>query len=164
MTRYLSRLIGALVVGVAPLSAWAADPPGAAMDLLARGVQIYTCSVTPTGAAWKLKGVEATLRDASGRIVGQHSTGPAWQAPDGSKVVGEPVVASPSPNGGALPWLVLRATHNEGAGVFARVAYVARTRTVGGMPRATGCDTAHSGAESRVEYNATYTFFTPVAP
>jgi Protein of unknown function (DUF3455) len=164
MTKYVTGLVLAIVAGVAPLTAGAADPPGAAMDLLARGVQIYTCTVTSTGAAWKLKGVEATLRDAAGRIVGQHVTGPTWQAPDGSKVVGEPVVASPSPNGGALPWLVLHATRNEGSGVFARVAYVARTRTVGGMPRATGCDAGHSGAESRVEYSATYTFFTPVAP
>jgi Protein of unknown function (DUF3455) len=164
MTGKRTLLLSVLIACAAPLTDGAAEPPGTAIELLARGVQIYTCTATPTGAAWKLKAPEATLRDASGRVVGQHFAGPTWQGTDGSKVVGSPLVASTAVESGAVPWLVLRATETSGAGLFAHVAYIARTRTTGGTARPTGCDPAHQGAESRVPYSATYTFFPATAP
>jgi hypothetical protein len=143
-----------------PLLAKAAAPPGPAIELLGEGVQIYACTVTPEGAAWKLKAPEATLRDQSGRIAGRHFAGPAWQANDGSTVVGSPVVVSPSADPGSIPWLVLSATQHTGAGLFAAVAYITRTRTVGGTAPGSGCDSTDQGAEAKVPYSAVYTFFT----
>lgn len=163
MLKHIKQLPLAAAVALAPLPAPAAGPPATAVELLARGVQVYTCAAGPAGAAWQLKEAEATLRDSSGRVVGQHSAGPTWQAMDGSKVVGAPVVASSASGPASIPWLVFRATANDGAGLFAQVAYIARTRTFGGIAPRNGCDAAHPGAETRVPYSATYTFFTPNA-
>jgi len=167
-TRLLAALLpGLFFVGLVmlePSLARATAPSGTVVEFLGHGVQIYTCAATPTGAAWTLKAPEATLRDSSGHVVGQHFAGPTWQATDGSKVVGVPLVASTSKGPAAIPWLVLRATDNDGSGLFGRVAYILRTRTIGGVAPPTGCDAAHPGTEARVPYSATYTFFTPVAP
>jgi hypothetical protein len=42
---------------------------------------------------------------------------------------------------------------------LAAVNYIVRTHTEGGVAPATGCDKAREGAETRVQYSATYTFF-----
>jgi hypothetical protein len=147
------------------LPASAAEPPGSVLELVGKGVQIYTCTAGLAGATWNLKEPEATLRDAAGHVIGQQLAGPAWQATDGSRVVGVPMVASIPRGPASIPWLVLQATENEGGtGLFARVAYIVRSRTIGGIAPLTGCDAAHTGAEIRVPYSATYTFFTPSAP
>lgn len=161
-TKLLAVMLPCLTAMV-PL-ARASAQNGTAVELLAHGVQIYTCAATPTGVAWKLKAPEATLRDSSGHVAGQHFAGPTWQATDGSKVVGVPLVASIAQGPAGIPWLVLRATDNDGTGMFARVAYIARTRTIGGLAPAKGCDPAHPDAEIRVPYSATYTFFSAAAP
>jgi hypothetical protein len=160
----ITRLTWLAIAVLAPVLARAADPPSTALELLGRGVQIYSCTAGPDGVAWTLKAPEATLHDASGRVAGQHFAGPTWQATDGSKVVGAPMVASVPRGPAAIPWLVLHATENGGTGVFARVTFITRTRTMGGKAPATGCDAAHVGTETRVPYSATYTFFTPVGP
>jgi hypothetical protein len=144
------KLTAALIAAAAP-----AHAAGEAIELLGRGSQVYVCD----GAAWKLKAPEAVLLDPSGKQVGTHFAGPSWRAADGSVVVGEPLVASPSPEAGSIPWLVLRAKSHEGEGRFAKVAFVVRTRTDGGAAPSTGCDAAHNGAEQNIPYVATYTFF-----
>ncbi len=63
------------------------------------------------------------------------------------------------PKAGAIPWLVLRAKSHAGDGLFAKVAYIVRSATEGGSAPTAGCDAAHVGAEARVGYRATYTFF-----
>ena len=127
--------------------------------LLGKGVQIYGCAPGEAGYAWRLKAPDAVLTDAAGDKVGHHYGGPTWQADDGSVVMGEPVVASRSPETGAIPWLVLRAKAHSGQGLLSGVSYVVRSDTEGGAAPATGCDAGHSGAEARVGYSATYTFF-----
>jgi hypothetical protein len=158
----LKLLVAAAIV--IPLSARAAETPGPVIELAADGVQIYTCAATAGGFGWTLKAPDATLRDASGHVAGRHFAGPAWQATDGSKVVGTPVTVSRSPNRGAIGWLVIRATEHDGAGLFADVTYITRTRTMGGVAPGTGCDASHRDAETRVLYSATYTFFTTATP
>lgn len=165
MTTHLKLALCFVAVSSTPLLALAAEPPGTAIELLGKGVQIYTCTAGPAGPAWSLKAPEATLRNSAGHVVGQHFAGPTWQATDGSKVVGAPLVASVPRGPASVPWLVLRATENDGeAGLFARVAYIVRSRTIGGIAPATGCDAGHTGAEIRIPYSATYTFFTPNTP
>ena len=130
-----------------------------AIEAFGKGVQIYACNASKDSYAWELKGPEATLRDASGRIIGKHFAGPSWQANDGSRVVGEPLSVTPSPNPGAIPWLVLHAKSHVGAGQMADVEYIVRTRTEGGMAPPSGCDANHANAEVRVPYAAIYLFF-----
>ena len=159
MTRRLKQSVTFVVATLVPLVAQAAEPFGSAIELLGKGVQIYTCNSTTGGFAWKLKAPEAILSDPAGNTVGQHFAGPSWQAADGSKIIGAPLVASKSPDSAAIPWLVLRVTARDGAGVFAEVAYIVRAHTVGGIAPLTGCDAAHQAAEVRVPYSATYAFF-----
>ncbi|MGC1301597.1 MAG: DUF3455 domain-containing protein [Caulobacteraceae bacterium] len=146
------------VLACAPFGAHAAE--STAIQAVGKGVQIYSCQPSGAGFAWKLQGPEATLSASDGRVIGRHFAGPSWQATDGSTIVGEPVVASASPDDGAIPWLVLHVKSTTGAGLFSNVTYVTRTLTHGGAAPATGCDAGRSGQETRAPYSATYTFFT----
>lgn len=142
---------------------WAVATPAShaagVRELRGEGVQIYRCAAQEAGFAWKLKAPEATLTDASGRVMGRHFAGPSWQATDGSVVVGKAVAAGSVAGGGAVPWLVVQAVSHAGAGVFADVSYVVRTQTTGGVAPAAGCGAGHAGAEARVRYSASYIFF-----
>jgi hypothetical protein len=148
-------LMGNMGVAIAQQQA----PTKAATEAFAKGVQIYSCHASGASYAWALKAPEATLRDAQGVVIGKHFAGPTWQGDDDSAVVGEPLNASPSPDSGAIPWLVLHAKSHTGSGTMSSVAYVVRTRTEGGVAPATGCDAAHANDEVRVPYGAVYLFF-----
>ena len=74
-------------------------------------------------------------------------------------MTGEVLVASKAAQADAIPWLVLKAKAHSGEGLFSAVAYIVRSATAGGAAPAGGCDPAHPGAEVRVDYSATYTFF-----
>src|SRR6266403_1539930 len=126
----------------------------------ARGVQIYTCKVKaadPAAFEWVLEAPDAELFDQSGAKIGRHYAGPTWESADGSRVVGE--VMQRSAVQGAIPWLLLRAKSNEGAGAFAGVKYIQRVDTVGGVAPPAGCDAAHADAEARADYSANYDFY-----
>ena len=155
MPKRLLPVCAAIAAGFAGHPARAAAP---AISLLGRGVQIYACAAAGSGFAWQLKAPDAMLLDQQGRQVGHHFAGPSWQSTDGSLVVGE-VVAASSGAAGSIPWLVLRAKSHSGDGVFATVRYIVRSRTEGGAAPAAGCDAAHKGAETRVNYQAAYDFF-----
>jgi hypothetical protein len=143
--------------GIASAQDAATKPP--AIEAFGKGVQIYTCKAVAATYAWTLKAPEATLSDRKGNVIGKHFGGPSWQANDGSTVVGEALNVSPSPDAGAIPWIVLRAKSQTGSGLMTKVAYIVRTRTEGGVAPATGCDAGHAKAEVRVPYSAVYLFF-----
>jgi hypothetical protein len=127
----------------------------------ASGVQVYVCSARadlPGTYDWVFKAPEADLWNAAGQKVGRHYAGPTWEGMDGSKVLGEVVERASAPEAGAIPWLLLRAKANEGAGAFSTVTYVQRLETVGGIAPADGCDQSTLGIEHAVEYQATYAF------
>ncbi|WP_460490407.1 DUF3455 domain-containing protein [Dyella agri] len=134
-------------------------PKAAAIEAFGKGVQIYSCKASGATYAWALKAPDATLTNAKGKAIGKHFAGPTWQASDGSTVVGEPVNVSPSPDAGAIPWLVLHAKSHAGNGEMATVQYIVRERTEGGAAPASGCDAGHAGKEARVPYSAVYLFF-----
>jgi len=126
----------------------------------ARGAQIYACkpkAAEPAAFEWVLKAPDAELFDRNGAKIGRHYAGPTWESVDGSRVVGE--VTQRSPVQGAVPWLLLRAKSNEGAGTLASVKYIQRVDTIGGVAPSAGCDAAHEGAEVRVDYSANYDFY-----
>jgi hypothetical protein len=120
------------------------------------GVQIYTCT-KDTAWAWKLKAPDATLFDQAGKAIGKHFAGPTWRLKDGSEVQGKVLQVRQQP--GTIPWLILAAHSTGGEGRLTHVDVVRRTETHGGSAPSTGCDAAHAGAEVRIPYSATYSFF-----
>jgi hypothetical protein len=127
-----------------------AVPPGHKLTakLRARGVQIYKAVKGKSGGVeWTLEGPLADLSTDRGAKAGCHYEGPAWEASDGSKVVRDPAVAvksvpAPSPKAD-IPWLLLKVKAADATpGKFARVVYVQRLNTAGGM--------APAGAPKRV--------------
>lgn len=126
-----------------------------------KGVQIYHCQQQQGTAAWVFVAPEATLYSGA-EAVGTHGAGPTWHWKDGSAVTGKVLVNQPSPNGVAIPWLLLAASpalDSIPGGTLANVTYVRRSDTRGGSAPANGCDAKHLGAVARVPYSATYTFY-----
>ena len=134
------------------------------LKALGKGVQIYSCKVRaadPGKFDWSFKAPEADVTDEDGKKIAKHYAGPTWEANDGSKVVGEVQKKVDAPGPGAVPWLLLKAKSNEGTGTFARVTYIQRVDTEGGVAPAAGCDQAHVNTEARVDYRANYYFYVP---
>ena len=164
-TRWLVPLSITLLAACAPRNT-APDPDAVPTSLvppsgnqeflraIGRGVQIYTCQA----GGWTLKAPEAILKDDNFNVVARHGAGPSWTAPDNSSAVGTRLASVNSPDPAAIPWLLLRAK-TSGEGTLARTTYVQRLNTVGGLAPASGCDSAHLSAETRVNYSATYVFF-----
>src|SRR5215510_15000516 len=113
------------------------------LELVADGVQIYTCDAKEGGFDWAFKAPEANLFDRQGRQIGTHFAGPTWKLDDGSAVVGEVAARADAAEPGAIPWLLLRAKSHEGSGTLSSAAYICRTETKGGSAPNTGCDTSH---------------------
>jgi hypothetical protein len=140
-------------------------PPASETLLLkavGKGRQIYACSVKDGNFEWTLERPQADLFDAQGNRIGRHYQGPTWEAADGSKVIGQLQQQIAAPKQGAIPWLLLKAKSNNGAGLFSKVTYVQRLNTVGGAaPQAPseGCDKGHIKAEIAIEYQADYYFY-----
>ena len=125
-----------------------------------KGVQIYHCQQQQGAPAWVFVAPEATLY-AGAQPVGSHSAGPTWRWKDGSAVTGRVLVNQRAPDSASIPWLLLAASpaiDSTPTGTLARVTYVRRSDTHGGMPPA-GCDARHLGAIARVPYSAVYTFY-----
>jgi hypothetical protein len=131
-------------------------------EALAAGVQIYDCAAKADGSgpAWVFRAPEATLADRRSNPLGKHYAGPTWEAPDGSRVVGEVKARAPSPTPAtAIPWLLLGAKSNSGSGVLAEVRSIQRLETGGGVEPAEPCTTEKLGQSARVAYTAAYYFF-----
>jgi hypothetical protein len=99
------------------------------------------------------------LYGRGGHPVGIHFRGPTFESFDGSSVTGMLVASVDAP--GAIPWLLLRAVP-QGDGVLARVDYVQRIETRGGVAPAGPCDPAGDRTVA-VPYRARYVFFAPVS-
>jgi hypothetical protein len=120
----------------------------------AEGDQIYSCD----GSTWVLVGPDAKLFDDSGKQIGTHFAGPAWEWADGSRVTGR-AVANATPDPGSIPWLLVTATDHQGDGVMKQVSSIQRLSTNGGKAPATGCDASHKGDKTRAHYTAIYQFY-----
>jgi hypothetical protein len=83
-------------------------PEGARVVLMAKGdgVQIYSCTDSPAGIKWMLKGPDAKLLDAGGKVIGAHFAGPTWKLNDGGQVQGELLANKPSPEAVSLRLLL----------------------------------------------------------
>jgi hypothetical protein len=133
------------------------------LSVQATGVQIYECKAAKDDATrfeWVLKAPEAVLLDNSGKRIGRHYVGPTWESDDGSKVVGEVKAKDNGPEANAIPWLLLAAKSTSGKGVFGKTLSIQRVNTFGGKAPPEGCDQSQLGKELRVDYKATYRFYT----
>src|SRR5438128_980960 len=115
-------IAAAVSVGTAALAAGGdqaavAPPEGSVplLELVADGVQIYSCDAREGGYAWAFKAPEANLFDQEGRQIGTHFGGPSWKIDDGSAVVGEVIARADADEPGAIPWLLLRARSHQGS-------------------------------------------------
>lgn len=152
---------------MAPSAPAALHPPdGQRLTFQAHGVgfQVYSCASKDDGSlAWVLKGPDAKLQDRDGKTVGKHYAGPTWEASDGSLVVGQVSATVPSPDAESVPWLLLRARKQEGAGVLSAVLSIQRLNTKGGKAPKSGCDSEHRDQSIRIPYEADYYFFSSAA-
>jgi Protein of unknown function (DUF3455) len=139
----------------------ATQPPTSQHPVLTvqgRGVQIYGCQEAAGHFQWTFLAPAARLFDGD-REVGSHGDGPVWHYEDGSSIHGQVVAKAPSPDAGAIPWLLLKGMDPHGSGVLATVEFIRRSDTQGGVAPATGCDAQHAGEFVRVPYTATYSFY-----
>jgi hypothetical protein len=160
----LAACTGKQVAPEAPYPAALEVPAGQTLTFKAqaKGAQVYICKAAADDAtrfSWQLEGPDATLYDDAGNPIGRHFAGPTWESADGSSVVAEVKAKADSPDSKSIPWLLLTAKSNNGDGVFAKVKSVQRLNTAGGKAPADGCDAAHADAEQRVEYQASYWFY-----
>src|SRR5262245_5609848 len=141
-----------------------AVPDGHKLFLIghAVGVQIHTCTLSPTGYRWRFDGPRADVFDDRGKLLVTHFAGPSWQAKDGSKAVGTldapPLTVDPP----AIPWLRLAATSTPGpdGGRLAGTTYIQRIRTTGGLaPAPADCNAGSVGTTEEIPYTADYTFW-----
>jgi hypothetical protein len=127
------------------------------------GVQTYACNATAGGYGWSFTGPKANLYDDRGKLVATHYRGPAWEAKDGSKVVGQVVRPAPVTDWTAIPWLLLSASSTSVGPDGARLAgttFIQRIATTGGLqPPAADCNATTAGTTSEVPYTADYAFW-----
>ena len=99
--------------------------------------------------------------EPGGDVAGTHGAGPSWTMKDGSGAKGDAPNAkrAPSPEAGAVPWLLLPAQSNGQPGELQGVTLVQRIGTHGGVAPASGCDAGSVGAETKVPYTGTYVFY-----
>jgi hypothetical protein len=159
--------LAALLVGLAGSCAALLPPPAPAphadtlrLRVAARGVQLYVCQRSDgEGAAWRFIEPEAALLDDVGEPLRSEGPGPAWQAPDGGRIVGTVVAKVDAPGGDVIAWLLLRDRSAGSAGGPPAVTSLQRIRTEGGTAPSGGCDETTLGQIARVPYTAQYTFF-----
>jgi hypothetical protein len=165
-TNMAFAITAGILIGTSPFPVSAdqsgvAPPPGSTLllEVVADGVQIYTCEAKGSLFQWTFKAPEANLFDKQGRQIGTHFAGPTWKMADGSAIVGEVVAKADAPEKDAIQWLLLRAKAHEGQGVLAEAAFIRRAETRGGVAPTTGCDATHISEQARMRYSATYQFF-----
>jgi hypothetical protein len=142
------------------------DPQGQKVEFrfqtLPDSVQIYTCKSAGQSFAWSGPDPDAMMADAAHKLTVHHYKGPTWEATDGSIVRSEGPLAKHylASTASAVHWLELPA--KDGAKQFAKVTFIHRIDTTGGLPpSAQPCDAQHAGDQERVPYSATYLFYTP---
>ena len=128
-----------------------------AFRVYAIGDQIYRWN----GSAWVLRAPDAKLyMDANYQgLVGTHYGGPTWESNSGSIVVAARLKDC-TPDSNAIPWLLLQKVIAEGPGIFARVEFIQRVNTYGGLKPTYAGTTV--GDEVNVPYTAEYYFYRAV--
>jgi hypothetical protein len=130
-----------------------------ALQLAARGVQIFRCERIGDAFEWRFRQPEAELFDAQGQMMGRHGANFSFEHRDGSRLLGTVVEHEKAAAADTLPWLLLSAK-SFGKGAFGGVSYLQRVNTRGGMPPA-GCSVAQANRLLRVDFSADFVFYRP---
>lgn len=132
------------------------------LEARGEGFQVYDCAPKagrPNGYEWVFRAPEATLKDASGHVLGRHFIGPTWELDEGGSVVGEVKARDPGPRATAIPWLLLTTRATAGRGKLTATTSIQRLQTVGGIAPSVGCNAANAGKVAKVPYSANYYFY-----
>ena len=130
-----------------------------ALQLAARGVQIFRCERVGKDYEWRFRQPEAALIDAQGQAVGRHGANFSFEHRDGSRLLGTVVAHDRAASSDTLPWLLLSAK-SFGNGAFGGISFVQRVNTHGGMPPA-NCAAAEANRLLRVDFSADFVFYRP---
>lgn len=126
----------------------------------ARGYQMYVSvenPAVPGTFTWKLLAPSAILANKGGHDFGTHYAGPTWQADNTDSSVKGTRVDGVTVDPTAIDWLLIKGRDWTGHGMFSKVSYIQRIRTVGGLAP-TWAPTG-PGQQVDVWYTATYVFF-----
>ncbi len=128
-----------------------------ALQLAARGVQIFRCERHGGAFEWRFRLPEAELFDLQGQSVGRHGANFSFEHRDGSRLLATVVAYDKADSDATLPWLLF-AAKSFGKGEFGGVTYVQRVNTRGGMPPRR-CDAAEVNRLLRVDFSADFIFY-----
>jgi hypothetical protein len=129
-----------------------------AFHAYAKGVQIYKWNlVTQT---WGLVAPQAGLFAEEGYHgeIGTHYVGPKWESKSGSLVeAGRVPGTGCTPDPTAIAWILLKQIRTQGSGIFAKVTFIQRVNTVGGLAPSTPGE--FDGQIKESPYTAEYYFY-----
>jgi hypothetical protein len=133
----------------------------------AKGVQVYICTQDTKDTSrytWTFTEPRANLYADSSyhQLIGKHYAGPGknptWEYTNGSRVSGVNVQQADSPDGVAIPWLLLKVAGTNGTGALTPVTFIQRLRTKGGKATAMA-NITQKGQSLEVPYTAEYFFY-----
>lgn len=116
----------------------------------------------PGQAGWVFGAPQAELFDAQKKLVGRYFGGPTWEIQGVDQttysVKGKQVAVSPAGEAN-IPLQLVQAAPQQNTGPLARVSYIQRLNTRGGIAPAAPCSMALIGQEQKVAYQADYVFY-----
>jgi len=108
---------------------------------------------------WEMIESEATLTDGRGARVGRAFGPPAtWQSIDGSLVTGVVIAAAPN-EADNVPLQLAKANPATGSGFMARITFIQRVATRGGVEPAQECSASRVGRREPSAYRAGFVFY-----
>jgi hypothetical protein len=129
----------------------------------ARGFQIYTCTgpgIAPSSPVTP----DAQLFGDNGQLIANHfgtPSGPAWQARDGSKVVGKRD-GGVNVDTSAIDWLrvvPVSTTAGPDGDRLAGTSFIQRIKTTGGLAASVAGQCTTAGQQVKAQYTADYVFW-----
>ena len=124
----------------------------------AKGFQIYKWNLITQ--KWDLLAPQAGLFAEENYFgeIGSHYAGPRWESKSGSIVEGRRVLGTGcTPDPTAIAWILLKQIRTEGSGIFAKVTFIQRVNTVGGLAPSTQGE--FDGQIKESPYTAEYYFY-----
>ena len=132
------------------------------LNVYAKGVQIYQCTLNQGSYSWQVQAPDATLYNEKHEVIGRHYKGPIWEYKKGSHVVGK-IINSINKTPTAISWLLVEVLSHQGDGPFSAASYINRFDTVEGLAPVSCCNANHLGGEKRIPYSASYLFYKPLS-
>ena len=130
-----------------------------ALQLSARGVQVFRCERRDGALVWIFRQPDAELLNDRGAVVGRHGANLSFEHVDGSRLTATIAAYDDAPKSTDLRWLLMT-TRSFGKGTFEGVTHVQRVNTRGGMPP-DRCEGTQVNQVLRVDFSADFIFYRP---